>query len=458
MRTNIAKSGDCFRKNRLFAVEKTSNGHLPGAVHLFCLGGAQFIKQLAMLKHLRQSGPAMLVAAAFIGPGTVTVCSLAGRQFGYGLLWALLFSVIATIVLQEMAARLGIISGSGLSEALRTQISQPALRAFALLLVFSAILIGNSAYEAGNISGGVLGMEELFGPLQASLAGRNINLWSLLIGLLAGGLVLSGSYKLLEKTLIFLVGLMGLVFVFTAAMSDIDFRQMLEGLFMPRVPAGGWLTVLGLIGTTIVPYNLFLHASSAARKWKGEEALKTARLDTITAISLGGLVSMAIVVSSAALRHTGGEIQSAADLARQLEPLLGLSAKYFLSLGLFAAGISSAITAPLAAAWAATGIRPDKSPAKRPAMQRPLFKGVALAVLATGLLFSALGYKPVQVIRFAQAANGLLLPFIAAFLLWAMNRKKLLGKHVNSNLQNILGIAVLLVSLLLSLKMLGRVF
>ncbi len=411
-----------------------------------------------MLKFLRQSGPAMLVAAAFIGPGTVTVCSLAGLQFGYSLLWALLFSVVATIVLQEMAARLGIISGGGLSEALRGQISQPALRFLALLLVFSAILIGNSAYEAGNISGGVLGMEELFGPLRASLAGQNFNLWSLLIGLLAGGLLLSGSYKLLERVLIFLVGLMSLVFVLTAVMSDIDFRQMAEGLFIPRVPAGSWLTVLGLIGTTIVPYNLFLHASSAARKWKDASDLKAARIDTIVAISLGGLVSMAIVITSAALRHTGGEIQSAADLARQLEPLLGLSAKYFLSLGLFAAGISSAITAPLAAAWAATGIWPGKKTLKRPAMQRPLFKGIALAVLATGLLFSALGYKPVQIIRFAQAANGLLLPFIAAFLLWAMNRKKLLGKHANSALQNVLGIAVLFVSLLLSLKMLGSFF
>ncbi len=415
-------------------------------------------KHFAMLKRLRQSGPAILVAAAFIGPGTVTVCSLAGFHYGYSLLWALLFSVLATLVLQEMAARLGIVSGAGLSEALRTQIPNRALRMGALLLVFSAILIGNSAYEAGNISGGVLGMEELFGPLQFAAGGRVFNLWSLLLGLLAGGLLLSGNYKLLEKTLIGLVGLMSLVFVLTAAMSDMDFRQIPEGLFSPRVPAGGWLTVLGLIGTTIVPYNLFLHASSAARKWKREEDLKTARLDTLVAISLGGLVSMAIVVSSAAVRNKGGEIQSAADLARQLEPLLGLSAKYFLSLGLFAAGISSAITAPLAAAWAATGLRPDKAPAQRPPMQRPLFKAVALAVLAAGLVFSTLGYKPVQVIRFAQAANGLLLPFIAAFLLWAMNRKKLLGAHVNSPLKNILGLLVLFLTLLLSAKTLASLW
>ncbi len=406
-------------------------------------------------------GPAMLVTAAFIGPGTVTVCSIAGYRYGYALLWALLFALLATIVLQEMSARLGIISKAGLSEALRQQIRHPVLRTVALALVFSAILIGNSAYEAGNISGGVLGVQELFGPFQLPLAGYLLNGWNLLIGLLAAWLLLSGSYKLMEKTLITLVALMSIVFLLTAGMSlrtEGAFRQMLSGLFIPHAPAGSWLTVLGLIGTTIVPYNLFLHASSAAEKWKENEDLKTARWDTVLAISLGGLVSLAIVVSSAALQQHTGEIKSAADLARQLEPLLGSSAKFFLATGLFAAGITSAITAPLAAAWAATGIWPEKKQNGRSAMQRPLFKIVALSVLFIGLLFSASGYRPIQIIRFAQAANGLLLPFVAAFLLWLMNRPSLLGKHLNTLTQNLIGLIVVLLTIALGTKMLTTLF
>ncbi len=413
-----------------------------------------------MFKRLRSSGPAILVAAAFIGPGTVTVCSLAGYGFGYQLLWALLFAVVATIFLQEMAARLGIISRRGLSEALHSQITRPHLRTAALLLVFCAILVGNSAYEAGNISGGVLGMEEMFGPLRFLPGGTSFNGWSVVIGLLAGALLWSGNYRLLERVLIVLVALMSMVFAFTAVMSlrEGSFSDLLSGLLVPRVPAGSWLTVLGLIGTTIVPYNLFLHASSAAAKWQGERDLPAARLDTVLAISLGGLVSMAIVVSAAAVRGTGGEISTAADLARQLEPVLGLSANYFLATGLFAAGISSAITAPLAAAWVANGIWPDGENSSSSAMKRPLFKGVALGILFLGVVFSGMGYKPVQVIRFAQAANGLLLPFVASFLLWAMNRKQLLGPHVNSTWQNTFGLIVVALALALGVKMLAGLF
>ncbi len=414
-----------------------------------------------MFKRLSQVGPAVLVTAAFIGPGTVTVCSLAGYRYGYALLWVLLFALAATIVLQEMSARLGIISKAGLSEALRKQIRQPVLRTAALALVFLAILIGNSAYEAGNISGGVLGLQEIFGPSQHALDGHTYQAWSLLIGFFAALLLLSGNYRVVEKTLISLVAIMSIVFLFAAGMSlkeEGAFRQMLHGLLVPQAPAGSWLTLLGLIGTTIVPYNLFLHASSAAEKWKSKEDLKAARWDTALAISLGGLVSMAIVISSAAVRQHAGSIQSAGDLARQLEPFLGPSAKYFMAAGLFAAGFTSAITAPLAAAWAATGIWPEKKPTERASMQRPLFKGIALVVLLIGLLFSATGYRPIQIIRFAQAANGLLLPFIAAFLLWLMNRPNLLGQHTNSLLQNLSGLAVVLLATALGIKMLTTLF
>ncbi len=110
-------------------------------------------------------GPATLVAAAFIGPGTITVCTLAGAGYGYSLLWALLFSVITTIVLQEMAARLGFVTKNGLGEALRSQLSHPILRNFAIILVLSAIVLGNAAYEAGNISGAVLGLQPLTGQI-----------------------------------------------------------------------------------------------------------------------------------------------------------------------------------------------------------------------------------------------------------------------------------------------------
>ena len=118
---------------------------------------------------LRNSGPGALVAAAFIGPGTVTVCTIAGVSFGYDLLWAMLLSIFATIILQEMSARIGIITGQGLTAVIRQQLeSRPVTRTLVLLLIICAIVVGNAAYEAGNISGGRLGLETLLGLGEAT--------------------------------------------------------------------------------------------------------------------------------------------------------------------------------------------------------------------------------------------------------------------------------------------------
>ena len=120
-------------------------------------------------------GPGPLVAAAFIGPGTVTICSIAGLEFGYSLLWALSLSIFSTIILQEMASRLGIVSRKGLSNIIRSEIKNTGLRKVTIFLILSAIVVGNGAYEAGNISGGVLGLDAIFGNSNFILFDFNLN-------------------------------------------------------------------------------------------------------------------------------------------------------------------------------------------------------------------------------------------------------------------------------------------
>jgi Mn2+/Fe2+ NRAMP family transporter len=406
---------------------------------------------MSFLKRLKSTGPAILITSAFIGPGTVTICSLAGYSFSYALLWGLVFSVIATIVLQEMAARLGLVTQQGLGEALRSQIKHPAFRVFSLLLVFSAIIVGNGAYEAGNISGAVLGLDTAFGSLNVNLFGGTINLWGLIIGMIAMGLLFSGSYKLIEKTMIGLVLIMSIVFVATAFLVGPDLKSLFTGMFVPSVPSlpsGGWLMIIGLVGTTVVPYNLFLHASSVSEKWKSPEDLPAARFDTVIAVILGGVISMAIVITSAATAlQSDATISNAADLALQLEPFLGSWAKYFMAGGLFAAGITSSITAPLAAAYVAAGIFGFK-----PDLKERKFKIAGGAILLIGIFFSLMGFKPIQVIKFAQMANGILLPFIAIFLLLMVNRSSLLGKYKNTLWQNVIATFIILITLFLSGK------
>jgi len=405
-----------------------------------------------MIKNIfKNIGPGTLVAAAFIGPGTVTLCTLAGVNFGFNLLWAMLLSIIATIVLQEMAARLGVISQKGLSEVIREEIKTPYVKQFVTILILSAVVVGNASYEAGNISGGVLGLESVLGKYSLSFGTISINLISLFIGLIAFVLLYIGNYKFLEKALISLVLLMSVSFIATAIITKPNILEVLKGLFIPKFPERSILTIIGLVGTTVVPYNLFLHAALVKERWHKEQDLSLVRKDTIISIVLGGLVSMAIIISAAAIQTT--DIANAADLAKGLAPLFGEFAKYFMALGLFAAGITSAITAPLAAAYVAKGCLGWSG-----GLKSEKFRFVWIVILFLGVLFSSIGIKPIEIIKFAQVANGMLLPVIAGVLLWIMNKRNVLGDFVNTKTQNILGLIILAISVFLGAKGILKVF
>lgn len=398
-------------------------------------------------------GPSTLVTAAFIGPGTVTVCTLAGVRSGYMLLWAILFSVIATIILQEMTARLGLVTQKGFGEAIRRELKNPVIRFFGILLVLGAIVIGNAAYEGGNISGASLGFKELLFNVEATINGVYVSLPPLIIGFIAFGLLITGSFKVIERFLIGLVVIMSLVFLTTAIVVQPSLSEIAKGLFFPTASVDQFLTVVALIGTTVVPYNLFLHASIVQTKYDDVDQLPDLRKENATAIILGGIISMSIIITSAATLFGDQSITSAADMAKQLEPLLGSWSGYFLGLGLFAAGISSAITAPLAAAYAAKGILGWEE-----GIESKKFKAVWIIILLIGVLFSMLSINPVHVIQFAQVANGILLPLVAIFLIYVMNKSDLLGEYVNSKLQNGLGIIVITVAILIGFRSLNSVF
>ena len=386
----------------------------------------------------KKIGPGVLIAAAFIGPGTVTACTLAGVGFGYALLWAMLLSIIATVVLQEMSARLGIITQNGLADAIKNELKTPWIRMFLIGIVLAAIVIGNAAYEAGNIGGATLGMDALFGEKYAAF-------YPFIIGGLAFILLYMGSYKAMEKVFVTLVLIMSLSFLLTAIITKPNIKEIVEGMFVPSVPDGSILMIIALVGTTVVPYNLFLHASLVSEKWKSKEDLQTARKDTIISIALGGMVSMAIVIAATAI--PGKEITNVMDLAKGLEPLYGNSAKYFMGIGLFAAGVTSAITAPLAAAYVASSCFGWNA-----GMKDLKFRIVWMIILGLGIFFLSFGIKPIEIIKFAQVANGILLPVIAIFLLWIVNKSSVMGKYRNTKMQNILGLVIIVLAVILGVK------
>ncbi|MBC8768127.1 Nramp family divalent metal transporter [Arenibacter sp. BSSL-BM3] len=392
----------------------------------------------------RKMGPGVVVAAAFIGPGTVTVCTFAGVQFGYTLLWAMLLSIVATVVLQQMAARLGIVTQKGLAHVIKEEIGVEWIKILVLGLILSAIVIGNAAYEGGNIGGASLGLVAIFGQ-------EYLSFYPFAIGLVAFLLLFFGNYKLLEKVFVTLVVIMSLSFILTAIITKPDILAILQGLFTPKVPEGSILTIIALVGTTVVPYNLFLHTSLVSEKWKSTANLKDAERDTVLSIVLGGMVSMAVMVTATAIPSK--EINNIMDMAQGLEPLYGNSARYFMGIGLFAAGTTSAITAPLAAAYVANSCFGWNT-----TMKDIRFKLVWMVIILVGVLFMSIGIKPLEIIKFAQVTNGMLLPIIAVFLLWVVNRKTVMLQYRNTLIENILGIIIILLSVILGVKSILTVF
>ena len=373
-----------------------------------------------------------IIAAAFIGPGTVTTASLAGANFGFHLVWALLFSIFATIVLQDMAARLGVASGQGLANAMRSMTGKPWLKNVFILLIISAIGIGNAAYESGNLTGAAIGLD--------SFISIGIGPWASILGALAIALLWSGSYKWIETVLVYLVFIMAGVFFVTLLVAKPDIAAMFAQLTSPILSIDTITTVLALIGTTIVPYNLFLHASLVANASKGQDkhhAVQACRNQSAKAISMGGLITLIIMATAMMAFFNQAATMDASNMGEQLKPVLGEQAQWFFALGLFAAGLTSAITAPLAAAYAVTG-----SLGSSDNMQSKTFKTVWLAIILVGVSVAALGFKPLPAILFAQATNALLLPIIAIFLMVVMNKSSALGEFKNTWKSNIAGAIV----------------
>ncbi|MFP3942149.1 MAG: NRAMP family divalent metal transporter [Thermoanaerobaculia bacterium] len=385
-----------------------------------------------------------VIAAAFIGPGTVTTSGTAGAAYGTALLWALGFSTVATLVLQEASARLTAVSGRDLAQALRDSYHGGARGGLILVLVLGAVLLGNAAYQAGNLLGAAAGAGLVLG----------LPSWSLALGAggAAGLLLWLGAPRTVAHALAFLVALMGVAFLVTAALVRPDPVAVAAGLLVPSIPeaaapAGGGtlpsagLLVLGLVGTTVVPYNLFLGSGLAAGRQVGE-----IRFGLSVAVVLGGIISMGVVLVGAA----SGWPFDFGRVAETLAEGLGPWAAALFGWGLAAAGLSSAVTAPLAAALAARGLFGDGPDDPRWSPRSPRYRAVWGGVLLFGVAFGVSGVSPVPAIVLAQAFNGVLLPVAAVFLFLAINDRRLLGGGaVNGPLANAVAALVVAVTVVL---------
>ncbi|MBS1542534.1 MAG: divalent metal cation transporter [Bacteroidetes bacterium] len=349
-----------------------------------------------MMKNSRLSSVILwsVISAAFIGPGTVTTAASAGSGFGLQLLWAVLFATLACIVLQEVSARLTIVSGLTMGQALQKKYGDAGSKWLKYILG-GPVMLGCAAYEAGNILGAVSGLN-----LLTKLDVR----WMTIFVTTACFLVLWGDRRqTIGWLMTILVSLMGIAFFILAAGQPYTLFDYLGNSIVPTLPPGAELLTLALVGTTIVPYNVFLGSGIS----KGQ-TVYLMRVGLTISVIIGGLITAAILIAGTAVTSFSSYEELASALTKELGPLGGWS----LGIGLFAAGFSSAITSPYAGSIIANHVF-QWSPRNQ--------KTTWILILLAGFVFGISGVKPIPVILAVQALNGLVLPLLTAFLIILIN-------------------------------------
>ena len=371
-----------------------------------------------------------VVAAAFVGPGTVTTAAKAGASFQYQLIWALVFSVFACWLLQEAAARIPLVSNENLGTAIAKRYEGKkglVVRCF----VVAAILMGGMAYQAGNILGAVQGLSLMLGLSPQLLS-------TVIVGMAA--LILWFGHDLgVSRIMGLIVAMMGISFIWIALSIQHPWLEVSKRALIPSIPEGADVLILGLIGTTIVPYNLFLGSGISKN-----QSVSQMRRGLGIAIAIGGFISIAILLVGTQLEDSF----SLAALGTVMEDISGKFASVLYAFGLFAAGFTSSITAPLATSitfrsvW---GLEQEQwSSGSRN------YRLVWISVLLVGWAFGISGIKPVPVIILAQALNGLLLPFASILLLIIINDRRLIPEpYRNSVFHNMLMGGVVAITLII---------
>jgi len=412
------------------------------------------------LAKLRRWRTSLLIFLSVVGPGIITsnvdndaggiyTYSVAGARYGYALLWTLIPITAALIIVQEMVARMGVVTGKGLADLIREEYG---FRMTFILMVL--LLLTNWGNTVSEFAGLASGMSIFHVSRFISVPLGAVMVWLL---------VIRGSHKTVER--VFLTACVFYVaYLVSGFLARPDWESALLGTIVPtmNLSTGELYMILGLVGTTIAPWMQFYLQAAVVEKGIKVENYRQSRLDVIIGCILVSVVAYFIIVACAATIFTGGhqQINGAADAALALEPLAGRAASALFALGLCNASLFAASILPLATAYTVceglgfeSGI--DKRPHEAPVFYS-LYTGlIILGGLAVLVLSES---KQIPIILFTQVANGILLPFVLIFMLKLCNREDLMGPHRNSRAFNIIAWTTCIVIIVLTLFMVVRSF
>jgi NRAMP (natural resistance-associated macrophage protein)-like metal ion transporter len=382
-------------------------------------------RRRGLLAYLAVIGPGVIAANAGNDAGGIATYASAGADYGYNLLWTLIPLVLALGIVQETCARMGAVTGKGLSDLIREQFGVRWT-----VLVMLALLVANGGVTVSEFVG-IAAATELFGvPRFVSVPLAAFAVW---------WLVVKGSYRRVERVFL----LMSLVFfgyVVSAFLARPEWGEVARGLVLPRMDfnAGYLFTVVALIGTTISPYMQVFVQSSVVEKGVTEEDYALTRADVWTGTVFAMAVAFFITVATAATLHTAGiRIESAEQAAEALRPLAGPYARTLFGVGLFGASMLAAAVLPLSTAYSISEALGFEKGVSRSFREAPIFLGIFTFLIAVGGLVAMIPGLPLfRVLLFTQVINGLLLPVLLVSILRLVNNRELMGAHTNGRVYN----------------------
>ncbi|MBE3583969.1 MAG: Nramp family divalent metal transporter [Limnochordaceae bacterium] len=389
-------------------------------------------------------GPGLVTANADNDPGGITTYSTVGATFGYDMLWGLILVTISLVVIQEMAARLGTVTGRGLADLIREEFG--VKMAFLAMLT---LLLANLATTASEFAGMAASLEIFGVPRWVTIPITAVVVW---------WSVTAGSYRRLERIFLILAGAF-ITYILSGLLIRPDWGMVLRQAVVPRFhwTPSFMLLFVGMVGTTITPWMQFYLQASVVDKGLTVQDLHYVRWDVTIGSLWSDLVSFFIIVTTAATLFPHGiHIQTAEDAARALEPFAGAYATILFAVGLFAAGFLAAAILPLSTAYALSEAFGFERSVNRSWKEAPVFFWLFTSILGIGALLPLIpGLSLVRMMLFAQDVNGFLLPVILIFMLRLVNNRRLMGTHTNGPVYNVIVWVTVLFLVLLTLVLLG---
>ena len=392
-------------------------------------------------------GPGVITANVDNDAGGIATYSIAGAHFGYGFLWIVAPVIVALVVVQEMSARMGAVTGKGLADLIREKYG--AKVTFYVMVALLLTNLGNTMTEFSGIAASL----EIFGlskyvtvPLSAAFV------WLL---------VVKGTYKVVEK--VFLVAcLFYISYVVSGFLAGPDWGEVGASMLMPKLEMNApYLYLLvGIIGTTIAPWQLFFMQASIVEKGVDREQISHARWDSVIGCAMAGLVVFFIMVACAAtIFPAGGRVETAADAALALAPLAGKYCSWLFAFGLFNASIFAATVLPLSVAYYVCEGLGFEAGVNKSFREAPHFYGLFTATILIGMGIVLIPDFPFfKMMVFSQVVNGVVLPFLLIFMIMLINRRDLMGEHVNGRIWNAVSWTTVVSVIALSLGILFTYF